>query len=138
MSQCVSETEETVSKALTSRQSRAIVALLGGAGISEVSRAAGTSERTIWRWLADEEFNRALQEAQAAAFATGAAALAGLLMASIDTLEELLDNKDASDTVRLRCALAILELVPRYHETTVLERRMAAIERRVFDGESKD
>ena len=103
-----------------------IAALAGGATVQEAARAAGVSERTVYRRLEHDTFRRQLAEARAELMARAAGALARVSTAAAATLAGLLTA--ASESVRLGAARSILELAVKLRESEELERRIAALE----------
>jgi hypothetical protein len=49
---------------LPQKQTKAIVSLLNCRTVSEAATQAGVNESTVWRWMREEAFQDALQEAK--------------------------------------------------------------------------
>ena len=50
-----------MNKQLTSRQHRAVESLIVGTSISDAAKQANINERTLYRWLQQEEFQSAVR-----------------------------------------------------------------------------
>ena len=71
---------------------RAIVALLAEKTIGAAASRSGVGERTLRRWMTEDEgFQAALAEARRAAFEAGTSRVQALMSKAVDTLDELLD-----------------------------------------------
>jgi hypothetical protein len=104
-----------------------VVALAGGATVQEAARAAGVSERTVYRRLEDGTFRHAVAEARSGLIGRAAGVLARVCAAAAMTLADLLEAE--SETVRLGACRSILELGVKLRESEELERRLAELER---------
>jgi transposase len=79
-----------MSSELSSRQQRAIAALLTSKSMSEAATSAGVGERTLYRWLAeDEAFRAGLARAESELLDTATRRLLALQGQAIETLEHL-------------------------------------------------
>lgn len=103
-----------------------ILSLASGQSVREAANAAGVSEKTVRRRLADAEFRRRIDETRAELFQLALSRLAAAAARAASTLEALLDGK--RETSRLRAARSILELGTRLRETVELETRLLALE----------
>lgn len=111
---------------ITTRQTRAIHALLETESTSEASRTANIPPRTLRRWMNDDPaFAQALQAAQRAALAHTARRLSALTGKSVTALAKLLDH-DRAD-LRMRAADLLLKHSHDYQMDDI-ESRIAAIE----------
>lgn len=118
-------------EALTWRQRRAIASLLTEKDIKAAARAAQVGHRTLCRWLTESTFRQALSTAEGDAIDGATRRLVGLADSAVDTLGDLLDSKDASETVRLRAAQSIIDNLLKLRELRNLEQRIAALEERI-------
>lgn len=130
-----SKTEESGGKPkeLTSPQRKAIAHLLASRNVEEAAKASKISERTIYRWLADEAFRLALTEAETLAIDYAARRLILLQERAIDTLAAVLEDDKASHSIKVRASLGILEALVRVRELRNLEVRLTALEQ-MFNG----
>lgn len=96
------------SSGLTIRQERSIPPLLSSTTTRAAAKAAGVSEATIYRWLADPTFNKALEAARARAFDLSLLRLSGMADRAVDVVGEVLDDKRASAGARISAARVVL------------------------------
>lgn len=117
-------------------QDRAIVGLLKEKSTAAAADYAGVNERTLRRWMAEDEgFIEGYREARRRALEH---AIARLERASAKAADALEDNLDCGKpSVVARSAVAILTLAMRGHEMTDVERRLEELEGMVDadDGE---
>ena len=102
---------------------QAILALLSDKTLAAAARRCGVNERTLRRWMADdEEFKRELTEARRLMFQSGMNRVEALAVRAVDTLEDLLDAKK-NPSVRLGAARTLVELgLHRHDPETILEK----------------
>ncbi len=113
---------------LSPRQSTAAAAVLAGETQAHAAAAAGVSRSTVGRWQRQPEFRRALADGQTGILEAAARRLVGRLALAVDVATALLDDVAAPAAVRLSAARLLLDMAGRYHELTVIERRLAALE----------
>jgi len=116
---------------LSWRQKRAITSLLIERDVKTAATAAKVGHRTLCRWLTEEPFRAALSEAEGDAIDGATRRLVGLADSAVDTLGDLLDSKDASESVRLRAAQSIIDNLLKLRELRNLEQRITALEERI-------
>jgi hypothetical protein len=105
------------------------VALLAERSIGAAARRAGVGERTLRRWMTeDEEFQTALAAARGAAFEAGTSRVQALMARAVDTLEELLGAKKHPH-VRLGAARTVAELAIHQHDAATILLRLDELER---------
>jgi transposase len=122
---------EVLEKKLTQKQSKAIILLLEGKSIEEISKALGIHYNTIYRWLeTDLLFKRTLNEAKNKVFTEALEDLKTLSSEAVKTLKDLL-IRGHKDTARLGSAKTILELAIQTKEIEELEKRIEALEGRL-------
>ncbi len=114
--------------ALTPKQRRALNYLMTTSDIAEAARQSGVSERSLRRWLADPAFAGALNEAEFALVETTTRRLTGMVELALDAVKEILGDRSASATARLRAAEIVLSEATRQRELRDLERRLGALE----------
>ena len=91
---------------LTAKQDTAVMALAGGASITEAAKKAGVERSTLYRWLERPDFKAALADVQLESRTRAVRRLSSALDKAAATAVALLAAKD--DAVRLRAA----QLVP--------------------------
>jgi hypothetical protein len=104
-----------------------VAALAGGATQAEAGAAAGVSERTVRRRLADPGFADRVREERSALVARIGARLTGLTVHAVDALAELL-AAGVADGVRLRTALGVLDSSRTWRDAGEVEERLRAVE----------
>ena len=113
---------------LEAARERAILALLSERTLGGAARRCGVNERTLRRWMSDDEdFKKQLAEARRAAFAQGMQRVHALTTAAVDTLAALLKS-NMPPSVRLGAARTIAELGLRQYDTDVILRRLEELE----------
>lgn len=110
------------------KQTRAIAALLSASSIEAAAALAGVPERTLRRWLAeDEAFGLELRNAQNALLSEHVAGLAAALTENRKRLVELRDGAQ-SESVQLRAAIALDDALQKWLQFAEFEQRLAALE----------
>ena len=117
--------------ALSTNQRKAIIALLANPTIGKAAAACGLGERTLNRYLADDDFRAELRARQDEAAAAMAAGLAGLAGKALSVLDGVMDDDEAGDSVKVRAALGVVSERRKAQELDVLSGRVADLERRL-------
>lgn len=108
---------------------RAILALLSERTLESAAKAASVSERTLRRWLADDEaFQAEYSAARTATYQAGMSRIQALVGKAVNTLEDLLASDTAS--VQLGAARAITDLGVHQHDAAEILRKLDEIESR--------
>lgn len=105
----------------------AAVSLAKGETVAAAADAAGVNERTVRRWLADDEFAARVGELRSTMIDNAVGQLADAAGEAVQTLREMLAAE--SEPVRVRAARAILAAVVVLRESVELEDRLAELER---------
>lgn len=113
---------------LKPRQQIAITALLTGSNIEQAAETANVSERTLRRWMKEDGFIRALDQAQADLLRQASRKLSNLLTDGVDGLGDLLKTANLAPMERLRIIQTILQVFPKIHESVTVEDRLDRIE----------
>ncbi|CEF49318.1 unnamed protein product [uncultured bacterium] len=103
-----------------------LMALAAGKSVREAARAAGVSERTATRRLADPAFHRRVAELRAEMMGRAVGTMADGAADAAATLRKLLKAK--GESVRLGACRALLELGVKLRESVDFEARLAALE----------
>lgn len=115
-----------MSENLTTKQKRAIAAMIASGSTTQAAAAAGITTDTWYRWMQDADFQAALRSAGTEALETFGRAVGGL--ADL-TMEALRDGLEAgSINVRLRAAGMTLDAILRIRQHVELENRLLALE----------
>ena len=113
---------------LSANQLKAIAALLATPSIGKAAKRCGLGERTLHRYLANEDFRRELRARQDETVAATVAALSGLSGKATETLDAVMGSADAADGVKVRAAQVILQERRKASELDDLSERVAKLE----------
>ncbi len=94
---------------MTSRQQKALAALIRAPTVEAAARSSGIGYGTIRRWLREEEFKAAYKTALDEIVDDAAAQAKHCLAQAFDTLSEIMQNKGISPMARVGAARAALE-----------------------------
>lgn len=109
------------------RREAAIAALLAWPTIGRAATAAGVGERTLRRWLSeDDDFRRAYRDARARALTQAIGVLQAAAGEAVEALRAALTDEAAA--VRVRAAIAILDRAMTGAELLDLHERLDALE----------
>lgn len=111
-----------------------ILALAQGRSTDEAGKAGGVTGRTVRRWLEDPSFAARVSEVRVQILDRTVGALVDASTEAVATLRELMTSSE-SDNVRMRAALGILDAAVTMRESLELERRIAALEDAMREGE---
>jgi hypothetical protein len=103
-----------------------IAAISAGKSTREAAEAAGVSERTAQRRLADEKFKARVMEVRSAAVANATAILLSEMKEASHVLGLLLGHSDPR--IQERAAVKVIELGVKLNAVTELERRLEQLE----------
>lgn len=113
---------------LTSKQKRAISALMTSPTIAAAAKAAGCGERTLYRWLGDPVFTAELQAAERQALDATMRRLTSLSVAATSVVAHLLGDDDVPSATKARAADIVFGRMLQWREVMQLEERLAALE----------
>lgn len=114
---------------LTAQQRKAIAALLTAPTIAAAAKAAGVAERTLHRWLSDNEhFRAALDAAEGQVIGGVTRRLIGYADHALTVMVQIMADRSHSPAVRLRAAQGIIDSMLRLRELRNLEERLAKLE----------
>ncbi len=125
--------QETTENGITTKQTKAIAALLTSRTIGESAKSAGVAERTLYTWLKNADFRGALREAQNELLDTTTRRLANGQTAALDTMEKLIQSARHEST-RLTACVQWVNLFLRFNEVKNIEERLTELERQVQNG----
>jgi hypothetical protein len=113
------------------KKEAAILALLTHRNIAEAARAVGISERTLFRWLQDPDFQAAYREARQTTYLQSMARLQQMSSVAVATLGVIMLDANAPAASRLRAADAVLNHAGKSLEKEDVLVRLADVERRL-------
>lgn len=122
---------------LSTKQKRAIAALLSQKSVTAAAESAGVGRRTLHRWLQDAEFRAALTRAEGDAIDQATRRLIAMASKAADELEAILSDIDSTPAVRLRAIELIFENALKLRELRNVEKRLEALEQAVNNGKSE-
>ncbi len=113
---------------LTHNQLKALDALLVSSSIEDAARRSGLSAKTVQRYLSRPEFDAAFRHHLQERVRVAAARLQSGCASAVDCLLEVIEDKEVSASVRIRAAVALLDLTRRWIEMDEFEQRLATLE----------
>jgi hypothetical protein len=113
---------------LTSKQRKALEALLLTGEVSNAASAAHVTRDTVYRWLKQPVFVSAVREAEAEAIDEVSRVLIRLSRSAVGTLAQAMAERDAPIGPRIRAADITLSRLLQVRELAVLEDRLTALE----------
>jgi transposase-like protein len=107
------ETKYTIERL---KKRNAIYTILDSKTIKEASGKCGISERTLYRWMAqDEDFQTELNDIEQVITKASTFKLILIQEEAINTLRQLLVKDGVSDSIRLRAAIFVLDKLIGFH-----------------------
>ncbi len=127
--------EEIDISGLTERQERAIAALLTHATVRDSAKAAQVSEATIYRWKKhDLAFSEALRAAQNDRMSMAVGFLHSTTAEALDTLREIMVDKNQPGTVRVSAAAKFVSFGLRtYYDLSEVDQLIERLRNEVED-----
>lgn len=120
-----------VSEGLTTRQQKALAALLEEPTLTKAAKAAGVGERTLFTWLNEPTFSAAYREARGQLLENTLTALQSASGKAVETLRAVLSDQMAKPGEKVSAARAILEFSLKAREVLEVEERLHALEERL-------
>ena len=118
---------------LNVKQTKALHQLLKGETVANTANLAGVSERQLYRWLQADDFTGELKRLKAEMLRLSGVRLVGLTSKALKALNEIIEEPGAPGApVRLRCAVAILELADKWRNSDDFDERLNKLEREVL------
>lgn len=116
----------------SAKQARFIAALLSSGNASAAGESVGVPERTFRRWLADANFQAALDSAESELIENAARRVLSLQSAAVAELANILTGRFAP-ALKLRAATGIIDISIKLLELRRLETRLAKLEKGPLD-----
>lgn len=114
---------------LTTKQRRAIAALLNSRTIEEAAKKAGTSESTVHRWLRQGPFKAALAQAEEEAIGQAVRLMAGATSEAVETLLAIIRNPKVTDKTRVAAIRVFMGSLPPLRLLGSIEKRLADLQK---------
>ncbi len=115
-------------KKLSRKQEVALSALLSTPSVTAAAEQSGMSETTLYRWLRDETFRQAYQEARHQLVSHGMGQLQKAFTEAVRSLREIVCDAAASPNARVSAARVTIENSLKALELEELESRISALE----------
>jgi hypothetical protein len=113
---------------LSRRQEQALTDLLACSSIFEAAQRSGVTEMTLHRWLKQEAFQTAYREARREIVHHAMTRVQQVAGEAVATLQQVMQDGEASAGARVSAAKAILEMAVKAVELEDLETRVASLE----------
>jgi len=117
--------------ALNNRQLKAIPIYIACDTVEEAARQIGINKVTIYSWLKQDEFNKAVTSARKKLLDKAMHKLMNVSMKAVITLEKLLEAD--SESVRRAAANDVLGHLLKYRELSEIEDRLETVEKVVLE-----
>ena len=111
----------------------AALSLACGQTIKEAAAAAATTERSVYRWASEPEFQQRVEALRDGLVNQAAGALVGNVTEAVNVLKALLTS--ASEDIRMKAADKLLAHTVRVRELTELARRLEELEKLLAERE---
>jgi len=118
---------------ITTKQQKAVAALLSERTAREAAKRAGVGERTLYNWLADPAFRAALKSAEAGLLDTVTRRLSAGQALALDTLEKLIQSARHEST-KLTACVQWLTMYLKFKDLKDIDERLTALEAAIHDG----
>ena len=125
---------KAASEELTTKQEKALVALLDCGEVKEAARVAGVGETTLWRWMQLPEFQARHRGARRQLVETAISQLQSNCTSAVRVLVEVAEDTSAPASSRVSAAKAILEQSISAVELMDMEERIKRLEELNEDG----
>ena len=109
----VSRTETKVEIRVTTKQNKAIEALLLTNTIDRAAKRANGSEASFYRWMKQESFQTALRAARRDILAHTTTRLRQMSVRALDTLENVMDDEKSSSASRVSASRLAMDMMYR-------------------------
>ncbi len=114
----------TVTKDATTEDLELIAALLSSPTIRDAADAAAVSESTVYRRLRDSGFRRELKEQRLRVYSHALQRLQVAAEGAVEVLEEVMRDKRAPLSARIKCAVHVLSLADKGPQPEMVDRRL--------------
>lgn len=110
-------------------QKKAVEALCSGSTVKLAAAQAAVSEKTLYKWLKEPDFQQALSARKTEIFTSVESLVTGSMLHAVATLRQICTDTEAPPATRVSAARAILESGLRVRELYTIEERIAALEK---------
>ncbi len=121
--------QKKTQRKLSTKQRKAIRALLAGMNVSDAADAADVARGTLYTWFDNPDFMAELRAAEQKALDDVARRMAGLTDKAVNVLKAQMEDERSAQA--LRAARTVIDAALRLREAVALEERIAALEAQV-------
>ena len=118
---------------LSAKQAKAVTALINGDKVAVAAKKAGVVERTVYDWLTQPEYKRAVNSGIAEIYESVIASAVRASTKGIEVLEEIVTDPDSSNRDRISAIKELLTTAERWQQKAI-EQRISAIEEALGNG----
>jgi hypothetical protein len=119
--------QDNSENSITTKQQKAIAALLSERTIGAAAKRAGIAERTLYTWLTEKDFRAALRSAEKEILDVVTRRLSAGQTLALDTLETLM-TKAKHESTRHAAAVSWLTLSLKFIDVMNFDERLTALE----------
>ena len=119
------------------KQEKTIMALLTELTYSRAAKKAGIGETTLYRWLDDDEFNRAFKHARKKAFSQSISHLQQATASAVETLQNIMENEEAPASSRVTAAKTVIEMEYKAYEMEDLTEELDEIKQFIQENKAR-
>jgi len=113
------------------KSQEAIAALLTEPTIRDAAKTAGVGEKTLWRWLQDEDFCQSYREAKRQVVQQAVSRLQRITGEAVDVLRDVMADDTKPPSSRVAAARIVLDTALKFVELEDLEARVEALEKKL-------
>jgi hypothetical protein len=124
--------QENSESGITTKQHKAIAALLSERTIGAAAKKAGIAERTLYTWMNEPAFRAALRDVEKSMLESVTRRLSVGQSAALDTLETLI-TKAKHESTRRQAAIDWLNLSLKFIDVLNIDERLTALEAALHD-----
>ena len=110
------------------KREQAIAALLTTDTVCAAAEQIGVSERTLLRWIQEEDFQRAYRDARRQVVQHAIVRMQRCTQEAVDALSDVMTNPEASASARVSAARSVLQFAMQAVQSEDLEARLAILE----------
>ena len=106
----------------------ALSALMTETTLQKAAKVAGIGEVTLWRWLKEKEFIEAYRVLKREAVTQAVTRLQQISCKAVDTLKQVMEDKESPASVRVSAAKSIIEMAIKAVELDDITKRIEELE----------
>lgn len=114
---------------ITPKQEKAILFLLTEPTIRQAAEKSGVGETTLYRWMQEEEFDKAFKDARAKALNQTISQLQSTSNNAVRTLKNVMEDEKAPASSRVTAAKTVLEMAFKAYELQDLASKIEEMEK---------